>query len=80
LLKRFELYIDNAGDIIKPPVVDGVRWKSYRVGAPSKLTFEVMKDDAAKFVEGNAVSLLGNRGVLSQECALFILTLFGTKN
>jgi len=62
MLNRFELYIDqnNSGNLIEPAVVDGVRWKTYRTGAPSKLTFSVMADEAAKFAEGNAVSMLVN--------------------
>jgi len=60
MLQTFELYIDNNGNIQSPAVVDGLRWETWRAGSPSKLTFEVVKDDAANFVEGNAVILKVN--------------------
>jgi len=60
MFESFELYIDNNGRIQKPPTVDGVRWESWRAGAPSKLTFEVMRSEGLNFHEGNPVMLKVN--------------------
>jgi len=57
MFEKFELFIDNNGNIQSPSVVDGLRWETWRAGSPSKLTFEVVRDEAANFVEGNPVVL-----------------------
>ena len=60
MFESFELYVDNNGNIQKPSVLDGLRWESWRAGSPSKLTFDVMRDEAANFREGNPVILKMN--------------------
>jgi len=60
MFEKFELFIDNNGNIQKPSVVDGLRWETWRAGSPSKLTFEVVRDEAANFTEGNPVVLKVN--------------------
>ena len=60
MFKSFELFIDNNGNIQSPSVVDGLRWQTWRAGTPSKLTFEVVRDKAANFHEGNSVVLKVN--------------------
>ena len=60
MFEKFELFIDNNGNIQSPSVVDGLRWQTWRAGSPSKLTFEVVRDEAANFREGNSVVLKVN--------------------
>lgn len=60
MFETFELYIDNNGNIQSPSVVDGLRWETWRAGSPSKLTFDVIRDEAASFFEGNPVTLKVN--------------------
>jgi len=55
MLEGFELFIDNNGNIQSPSVVGGLRWQTWRAGAPSKLTFDVLRDENADFLEGNPV-------------------------
>jgi len=58
---NFEIIIENQnGKLQMPNVVDGAQLETRRAGAPSKLTFEVLRDEAANFVEGNAVRLTVN--------------------
>jgi len=57
MLKSFDLYVYNNGNMQRPAVVGGVKWETWRRGSPGKLTFEVMRDAAANFVEGNPVRL-----------------------
>ncbi len=40
-----------------PPVLGGVTWATERKGVPGKLSFTVIKDEAANFTEGNPVRL-----------------------
>ena len=54
---KLELYIENRGNVQMPLVVGSVKLESQRVGAPSKLTFSVLRDATANFVEGNVVRL-----------------------
>ncbi|WP_222122592.1 hydrolase [Bacillus sp. FJAT-22090] len=52
-----ELIIQNATTLLQPAVEEGIVWETSRKGVPGKLTFKVLKDQALKFVEGNAVRL-----------------------
>ena len=54
---KFELLIENKGIIQMPLVIDGVTWTTERRGTPGKLTFSVVKDEKANFLEGNPVRL-----------------------
>lgn len=40
-----------------PPAEEGIEWLTERRGAPGKLTFSIMRDDALDFSEGSAVRL-----------------------
>ena len=60
MLKTFELFIDNNGNLQSPSVVGGVRVETWRRGFPAKLTFDVLPDAATNFVEGNSVALKVN--------------------
>lgn len=52
------LIADEAGTkAYIPPVEEGIEWQTERRGAPGKLTFKVLKDDALDFSEGSAVRL-----------------------
>lgn len=51
----YELVIENQGKLYQPPVLDGVSWITERQGAPGKLEFKVLSDEALKFEEGNPV-------------------------
>lgn len=52
-----ELLIQN-GQTIYAPVVEGdITWETERKGSPGRLTFNVVKDSALNFTEGNAVRL-----------------------
>ncbi|MEH7522019.1 hydrolase [Bacillus sp. JJ1503] len=53
----FELIIQNGSKLMAPSVEEGIVWETVRKGAPGKLTFSVVKDQALEFEEGNAVSL-----------------------
>lgn len=54
---KYEIMIDNNGDMQFPAVVSGARWETRRAGSPSKLTFDVMNDENLNFQEGNPVRL-----------------------
>jgi len=54
---KFELIIANKDKVQMPAVIDGVTWATERRGAPGKLTFTVVKDEALDFTEGNLVKL-----------------------
>ncbi|MFJ8064913.1 hydrolase [Psychrobacillus sp. NPDC096426] len=51
-----ELIIQNGSKLMQPAVEEGIVWETFRKGAPGKLTFKVVKDEALTFEEGNAVS------------------------
>ena len=55
-----QIIINNGGDIYIPAVLEGITYTTERYGAPSKLTFKVVKDDKLKFEEGNHVKLTYN--------------------
>jgi len=57
MLKKFELFVDSRGNIQSPAVVGGLRWDTWRAGSPSKLTFDIVRDEAANFHEGDNVTL-----------------------
>jgi hypothetical protein len=40
---------------MEPVVEEGITWETTRKGVPGKLTFSVLKDEALKFEEGNAI-------------------------
>ncbi|MEH7392391.1 XkdQ/YqbQ family protein [Bacillus sp. JJ1474] len=52
-----ELIIQNGSKLMMPAVEEGIVWETVRKGAPGKLTFSVLKDEALSFEEGNPVSL-----------------------
>ena len=54
---KLELYIENNGNVQMPLVVGSVKLETRRIGAPSKLTFSVLRDAKANFVEGNVARL-----------------------
>lgn len=56
---KYELLIENRyGNKTwhKPAVIEPVEWETYRKDTPSKLTFQVVKDDTLDFQEGSRVS------------------------
>jgi hypothetical protein len=59
---KFELLVENNGIVQMPLVTDGVTWTTDRKGTPGKLTFTVVKDEAANFTEGNPVRLTVDDG------------------
>lgn len=52
-----QLIIRNGVEIYKPVVEEGIEWETERKGAPGKLTFRVVTDEALNFTEGNTVQL-----------------------
>ena len=52
---NIELIITNGSKAYKPVVEEGIEWTTERTGVPGKLTFNILKDDAINFQEGNAV-------------------------
>lgn len=60
-MNNIELLIKGAQDKIYLPIVeDGITWETTRTGAPSKLTFTVIKDNNIAFSEGAKVQLKVN--------------------
>lgn len=55
-----QIIINNGGNIYVPAVLEGITYTTERYGAPSKLTFKVVKDDILKFEEGNHVKFTYN--------------------
>lgn len=53
----YELYITNRGKTYKPIIEGNLEWETTRAGQPSKLTFNVVKDNIIDFQEGNPVIL-----------------------
>lgn len=54
------LFIQNGERVFQPCVLDGVIWQTERQGAPGKLSFKVLKDEALQFEEGNLVKFTHN--------------------
>jgi hypothetical protein len=54
---KFELLIDNNGNVQMPLTAEGVTWTTERRGTAGKLTFTVVKDEELNFQEGNPVRL-----------------------
>lgn len=52
-----ELLIQNGDKAYTPRVLEGITWSTQRMGAPSELNFEVVKDENLNFTEGNKVNL-----------------------
>lgn len=50
-----QLLIEHKGNLIEPPIEDGVVWTTNRVGTPSTLTFNIKIDDNLSIEEGSAV-------------------------
>lgn len=55
------LFIQNIDRVFQPCVLDGVSWETERKGAPGKLSFKVLEDEALEFEEGNIVKF-GHNG------------------
>ncbi len=53
-----EIYIQNGENLYQAVVKGDVKWETNRKGAPSKLTFSVIRDDVLKIEEGNQVMLM----------------------
>lgn len=54
-MAKAELIIQNGSKIMEVAAEEGIVWETTRKGAPGKLTFTVVKDEALGFQEGNAV-------------------------
>lgn len=52
-----ELLIENGSTLYTPVTKDEIHWITERKGAPGKITFSVVQDNALKIEEGNAVTL-----------------------
>lgn len=52
-----ELLIQNGSKVYIPIVEEGITWQTERKGSPSELKFNVLKDAAINFTEGNAVRM-----------------------
>lgn len=57
---HYELLIRSASGIYSPILIDDITLEQERKGAPSKLTFTVVKDDTVSFAHGNQVQLKVN--------------------
>lgn len=55
-----ELIITYDNQTFMPVLVDSINWNSERKGTPSKLTFNIVKDDIISFQEGAAVRFKWN--------------------
>lgn len=55
-----ELIITYDNQSFMPVLVDSINWNSERKGTPSKLTFNIVKDDIISFQEGAAVRFKWN--------------------
>lgn len=51
-----QLFIEHDNKLYFPSVLDEVKWTTERKGSPGILNFTVLKDEALKFSEGDAVS------------------------
>ena len=52
-----QLLIEHNGNLIEPPIEEGVVWTTSRVGTPSTLTFNMKTDESVKIEEGSAIRL-----------------------
>lgn len=52
-----ELLIQNGSKVYIPIVEEGITWQTERKGSPGELKFNVLKDAAINFTEGNAVRM-----------------------
>jgi hypothetical protein len=52
-----ELLIQNGSKVYIPVVEEGITWQTERKGSPGELKFNVLKDAAINFTEGNAVRM-----------------------
>lgn len=52
-----ELLIQNGSKVYTPIVEEGITWQTERKGSPGELKFNVLKDAAINFTEGNAVRM-----------------------
>jgi hypothetical protein len=60
----YELYINNGEHLLRPRVVEGVKWDLDISGSAGKLTFDVYSDQKLVFEEGNPVMLKsGDEGI-----------------
>lgn len=57
-MAKAQLIIQNGSQIMGPAVEEGIVWETTRKGAPGKLTFTVVKDEALGFHEGNPVRFI----------------------
>lgn len=63
-MAKVKILIMNGKKIYEPLVCDNVQWVTERKNVPSKLTFEVIKDNDLNITEGNAVKMaLGKKKV-----------------
>lgn len=54
---NIELLIQHNGTLFQPMVEEGITWTTERAGSPSILKFNVIKDGAINFAEGDAVRM-----------------------
>lgn len=54
-MSKSKLYILSRGRIFECAVEEGVVWETHRKSTPGKLAFNVLKDEALGFHEGDAV-------------------------
>ncbi len=52
-----QLLIEHNGNLIEPPIEEGVVWTTSRVGTPSSLSFNIKTDEATVIEEGSAIRL-----------------------
>ena len=57
---QYELMIESGKSAYLPNVESGISWETERKGTPGKLTFQILKDAALSFLEGDTVSLRVN--------------------
>lgn len=54
-MDKSKLYIFSRGRVFECAVEEGIVWETHRKSTPGKLTFNVLKDEALGFHEGDAV-------------------------
>lgn len=52
-----QLLIEHKGNLIEPPIEEGIVWTTDRVGTPSTLTFNIKPDEPISLEEGSAIRL-----------------------
>jgi len=57
VLMNVELLIQNGSKVYIPIVEEGITWQTERKSSPGELKFNVLKDAAINFTEGNAVRM-----------------------